>query len=86
MSCRPAISDWRRVSYFRADEATQTDESDIVELKNVTGTIGTLKQVLHTTLALFVVKPAYNHHTVNLSGPAGSVYQDSSAIIIVLHC
>lgn len=44
-SLRPGISDSKRVGYFAADHSTQTDQSDIVELKSVTGTITTLIKV-----------------------------------------
>ncbi len=43
---RPSLADKLRIGYFKSDQTTQTEESDIVELKHVTGTIGTLVQVL----------------------------------------
>lgn len=42
---RPSITDVRRVGYFSSDQTTQTDNSDILELKYVTGTIGSIIEV-----------------------------------------
>ena len=42
---RPSITDVRRVGYFSSDQTTQTDNSDILELKFVTGTIGSIIEV-----------------------------------------
>lgn len=44
LALQPTLADRRRVGYFKVDQTTQTEESDIVELKRVTGTIGTLME------------------------------------------
>ena len=34
--CRPSISDQQKVGFFRQDRAAQTQESEILELKQMT--------------------------------------------------
>ena len=43
--CRPHLSDQKRMGLFVSDEATQTDETHIMEVKQVTQIIETVLQV-----------------------------------------
>ena len=46
VSCsRPSLADKLRVGYFSMDRACQTEESDIIDLKETTALLSTLVQV-----------------------------------------